>query len=203
MGLAKIKLNSNKPLKLRKFYFTGILVNHDSKKFISKTINFPWSTDDLANAKKWIEITDKADGYGLPEFDETEALATVLGTDTNNNGIRDDYETKIVLSDLPKAIKYNALKAGQAYTAAIKAGSKGMTTKEEATYIAQGLIHSYRCKQQAARDNKGRGWKESYFYNTVDRLQAKFATSNSLSELIGKDADFKFPEDACAALTAF
>lgn len=132
----KINLNSNNSLKLKKFYFGGSVLNHGSKKFIAKSFSLLWSYDDLANTKVWLEITDKTDGYDLPEFDESEALANILGTDTNNNGIRDDYETKIVLSDLPRSLKSHALKAGKIYTTAIKSGHSGISTKEEAIFIA-------------------------------------------------------------------
>lgn len=93
----------------------GKVINFEGVKYVSLKINIIQNVSDLLDDRKWLEISDRTNGYDLPIYDEDEAMATLIGVDNNENGIRDDYETKIVLSELPQAVKDRALAAGKVY----------------------------------------------------------------------------------------
>lgn len=197
-----INLNSQKQAKLRKIYLIGKVINFEDTKYVSLKINILRNVSELLDERKWLEISNRTNGYELPVYDEDEAMATLIGVDYNENGIRDDYETKIVLSELPQEIKDSALAAGKVYTSAMKTGSSEEPVSIELAQLTmQNLIHAYRCKIKSAPENSGRGWKESDFYNTVDRIEAKFLIQSTLIDVAGTDTQYDFPEDPCAAIS--
>lgn len=197
-----INLNSQKQAKLKKIYLIGKVINFEDTKYVSLKINILRNVSDLLDERKWLEISDRTNGYDLPVYDEDEAMATLIGVDNNENGIRDDYETKIVLSELPQDMKDSALAAGKVYTSAMKTGSSEETVSIELAQLTmQNLIHAYRCKIKSAPENSGRGWKESDFYNTVDRIEAKFLIQSTLIDFAGTDTQYDFPEDPCTAIS--
>lgn len=197
-----VNLNSKEQAKLRNIYLIGKVINFEGVKYVSLKINIIQNVSDLLDDRKWLEISDRTNGYDLPIYDEDEAMATLIGVDNNENGIRDDYETKIVLSELPQAVKDRALAAGKVYTSAMQIGSSKETVSiAMARLTMQNLIHAHRCKINSAPENSGRGWKESDFYNTVDRIEAKFLIQSNLVDVAGRDTKYDFPEDPCAAIS--
>src|SRR5699024_10578076 len=97
-------------------YFIGKIVVHDGKYYISRRMNVPLSSASLAREGRWLEFTHPGLIYDIPNADpDAEDVTTLLGVDSNTNGIRDDYEIAIIFSDLPNPVKTAALSAGKAY----------------------------------------------------------------------------------------
>jgi hypothetical protein len=89
-------------------------------------------------------------GFDLPSFDpEHPDHNTIEGVDQNENGIRDDYEIKIVMSDKSIEIKELALKAGKSYQTVLSMkGVINSATQEEATNTLLALTLAELCKRQ-------------------------------------------------------
>lgn len=129
-------------------------------------------------------------------------IQQLLGEDKNNNGVRDDFEELILNSELSERTKQHALQAGKAYSSTMKLSTaKDEITVDQARLTMQLMIHVYRCKIQIAKE-EGQSWRESDFYNEIDRLEVKFIFSSFLDQLAGDDYPYEFPADACLSLTS-
>jgi hypothetical protein len=96
-----------------------------------------------------------------------------------------------VLSDLPADVKENAFNSGKAYGQIVIVGTtEEEVTKQDATNALQSLIYAKQCKRASKALNSGRGWRETDFYNTPDRIEAKFKLQNTLYEFVGDDIEF-------------
>lgn len=199
----EINLDSQKNYNLNKLYSIGSVINFDSNKYIALKMNILTTTTDFQDLGKWFLISDKKNTHAITESSADENINAIMGLDTNNNGIRDDYETTITLSKLPENIKSSALAAGKAYSIAITLGSSDAAiTPLSAKTAIQNLIHAKRCKQITAQKNGGLSWKESDFYNTIDRIEAKFLIQTALSNAAGKNVEYEFSENPCLILSA-
>ncbi|QQD25374.1 hypothetical protein [Venatoribacter cucullus] len=155
----------------------------------------------LQNKRQWLVITDSLNEYQPPSDHDNETADTLYGTDNNNNGIRDDYKQRIIQSELPEHAQKLAFAAGRIYTTTIHVGrSADEISTDLARYTMQNLINVYRCKLITAQQNNGHTWKESWFYNTVDRLEAKFLIQNALSKIAGEETEYQFPDNPCAEI---
>ena len=79
--------------------------------------------------------------------------------------------------------------------------AKDEVTVDQARLTMQLMIHVYRCKIQIAKE-EGKSWRESDFYNEIDRLEAKFVFSSFLDQLAGENYPYNFPADACFSLAS-
>ena len=143
-------------------------------------------------------------GYDLPEYDATSEQATsLLGIDTNQNNIRDDYEIKTIMSALPKKTTLHALKAGEVYGSLMKTREIDYVyTPENAEKIMNSLVLAKACKvEQAKLNGSNNTWRESHFFNTFDRVKAKFELQNRLSEQLTRSRSSISIENACEQLS--
>lgn len=124
----------------------------------------------------------------------------LLGEDVDNNGIRDDYELAIQSSGLPIDVIDTALAAGKAYQALmIQSVDDVQLDKENAKTLIANLVLAKRC-QISKQEIYGEAWQESTFFNSFDRIEAKFKTQAALS-LMMEGEDPSLPTgDACANL---
>src|SRR5690554_2985936 len=129
-------------------------------------------------------------------------IQKLLGEDKSNDGVRDDFEKLILNSELSERAKQHALQAGKAYSSTMKlSAAKDEVTVDQARLTMQLMIHVYRCKIQIAKE-EGQSWRESDFYNEIDRLEVKFIFSSFLDQLAGDDYPYEFPADACLSLAS-
>ena len=136
------------------------------------------------------------------DIPSTDPIQQLLGEDKNNNGVRDDFEELILNSELSERAKQHALQAGKAYSSTMKLSTaKDEVTVDQARLTMQLMIHVYRCKIQIAKE-EGQSWRESDFYNEIDRLEVKFIFSSFLDQLAGDDYPYEFPADACLSLAS-
>jgi len=173
----------------------GHLVKHNGDQFLSLKINMLMDISHLQNKRQWLVITDSLNEYQPPSDHDNETADTLYGTDNNNNGIRDDYKQRIIQSELPEHAQKLAFAAGRIYTTTIHVGrSADEISTDLARYTMQNLINVYRCKLITAQQNNGHTWKESWFYNTVDRLEAKFLIQNALSKTAGEETEYQLEQ---------
>ena len=190
-------MSNPKPFKARKLYLLGLTIESEGNVYVAKRISVPRDETALLNEKKWIHITENETGPELPDYTEEEALATLIGVDNNANNIRDDYETDIILSDLPADVKENALNSGKAYGEIIRvATTETEMTQADARLALQKLIYAKQCKSQSKALNSGRGWRETDFYNTVDRIEAKFKLQKTLYDFVADDSSFELNNES-------
>ena len=182
----KIKYNKYKKFRTRKLYLPGSVIEHDGKYYVSKRINVPWNINSLSKEALWLEFTHPAINYSLPEYDEdSEEFKSLIGTDSNENGIRDDYETTIIMSALPTSTKDYALSAGMIYGSLFSAGiGVNEVSTEQAETILKKLVLAKLCKKQLAIESQGITWSETDYFNTLDRVEAKFKLQAALSDLV-------------------
>lgn len=64
----------------------------------------------------------------------------------------------------------------------------------------QHLIFTEKCRRQYSKED-GVSWRESDYYNDIDRLEASFKSDCYLAEIVGEDKSYIFPKDSCQALT--
>ena len=196
-----ILLKSDNPVKLKKLYLPGHVVKHNGDQFLSLKINMLMDVSHLQNKRQWLVITDTSNEYKPPYDHDNETANTLYGADNNNNGIRDDYEQRVIQSELPETVQRLAFAAGRIYTTTVLVGrSSDEISAELARQTMQNLIHVYRCKLTTAQQFNGNTWQESWFYNTVDRLEAKFLIQNALSKTAGEKTEYQFPDDSCAEI---
>ena len=201
----KVKYNDHAAFVPKKIYFLGRVVSHDGKYYVSLGINVPPSEESLSNPSWWLEFTHPGLTYDLPDYDNTNGdIGTLIGVDSNQNEIRDDYETTIIFSDLPDEVKESALNAGKAYGQLIQSGTNNFDLNESsANNILVKLVLAEQCKREMKRLNSGATWKEASFFNTIDRLEAKVKLENMLAELIETE-ELEVPqENSCYLLSTY
>lgn len=186
-----VRLDNAKKFKIAKLNLIGDVVVQDEKIFVAKCISVSRRPSDLDSKDKWMQIIDSTDGYELPSCKEEDALSILVGVDNNANGIRDDFETDVILSDLPKTVKENALNSGKAYGKIFAVGvTERDITRQDAINAIQLMIYAKQCRRASKAINGGRGWRETDFYNTLDRIEAKFKIQNALHEIVGDEYKF-------------
>jgi len=199
---AKVNITDVNEWKSSQTYILGKAVKHNGKMFFSKSL-WPISVDSLHSHYKWVEFSHPAIGFDLPSFDPQDPKAsTIIGIDTNQNNIRDDYEIKIIMSDKPVAIKVLALKAGEKYqNLMLSSDTIGSMSAEIANNIMNGLILAEQCKRKIDRENTGiRTWKKSEFFNTFDRIKQNRLLQNKLYRIIDENNLTTSIENPCTVL---
>lgn len=74
-------------------------------------------------------------------------------------------------------------------------------THAQAHETMQNLILAYGCQQQTTKlEGYEYSWRESDYYNTIDRLEASFRSDFYISDIAGEDKAYIFPKDFCVAL---
>jgi hypothetical protein len=105
LAWAKVKLNNINEWKSQKVYLLGQSISYNEKTYFAKSLKPIAINSSYANYK-WVEFSHPAMGFDLPSFNpENPEHNSIEGVDQNENGIRDDYEIKIVMSDKPRDIK--------------------------------------------------------------------------------------------------
>lgn len=192
-----INLQSSKPPKKGKLYLLGEVVINNGIQYITRELNILGNLADLQNKKKWIAYQGKP---LTPEPLNDDPIQLLLGEDKNNNGVRDDFEELILSSELSEEAKQHALQAGKAYSSTMKLSTiKDQISIVQAQKTVQLMINAYRCKIEIAR-KEGSSWRESDFYNDIDRLETKFIFSNFLDQLAGEDYPYDFSSNPCSLL---
>lgn len=137
----------------------------------------------------------------LGYHDETERMDKLLGIDSNHNGIRDDYEKAVVSGDLPESVKPYALAAGKVYGKLIKtAADDFQVTPGTAQNVLEKILLASACKREIQQLHKGQAWQESAYFNTLDRIEAKYKLQNRLVKVVSEKM-ISYPESApCNAL---
>src|SRR5690554_3836558 len=134
------------------------------------------------------------------DIPSTAPIQQLLGEDKNNNGVRDDFEELILSSELAERTKQHALQAARAYGHALTLHMTGETISHAQAHQAmQHLIFAEKCRRQYAKED-GVSWRESDYYNDIDRLEASFMSDYYLAEIVGEDKSYVFPKDSCQAL---
>ena len=147
-------------------------------------------------------------GNGLEHFnpDSLEAK-TLLGVDTNNNGIRDDFEMKTLLSSLDENTKQRALDAGYLMGKLMYVGFHNVQlTSQEAYELMSALVSMRQCKSDVRKvDSNSQTWSSVSFYNTKDRLISKIKFQNVIYDYDGvKTGSYNDAiRDSCAKISEF
>lgn len=185
----------------RKLYRPGKVVVHDGLYYLARKFNVPRSDKNLQDSSRWLEFTHPGIVYDLPEPDDSGVGSdTIVGIDSNNNGVRDDYELEVIFSDLEPATVDAALAAGKAYGKLVESGLDSVSVDQAgAQNILNQLIYAEQCKRAIQRAG-GKSWSETSYYNTFDRVEAKFKLQNVLEDLIDTSAIDTNNPDPCSQL---
>ncbi|MBY5992221.1 hypothetical protein [Ferrimonas balearica] len=170
----------------RRWYPLGATVIYEGTPYLARQVT-RHHPDHPAGTKKWIPFDHPALGYDLPVIDETQAQATLLGVDSNDNGIRDDYEVFVVMSYTGKTRDMGLL-AGRSYQLALKAeqGVAASWPESEVVAIVDTLANLIPCKRELRRqDGEFQGFEFKQF-NTVDRFMAHRRSQQILYDLLGE-----------------
>lgn len=199
----KVQIDNISQWQKRKVYRLGKSVKHNGKYYVSTRLMSVNINNKHAD-KKWVEFAHPAMGYDLPKFDTASEQATsLLGIDTNQNNIRDDYEIKTIMIALPKKTTQYALTAGEIYGSLMKTSEINYVyTPENTEKIINSLVLAKACKvEQAKLNGSNNTWRESHFFNTFDRVKAKFELQNRLSEQLIRSRSSISIENACEQLS--
>ncbi|RJY01638.1 hypothetical protein D5R81_19810 [Parashewanella spongiae] len=153
------------------FTYVGVISNDDENSPI--------------NSNKWIEFSHPALGFDIPIFDpNSEEAKSLLGIDSNSNEIRDDFELTIVMSDLNPEVKKMALNSGVIYGEIMNIGFNQLDiSSDRANSLASVFISSRQCKNDLHKvEFYGKSWTETKFFNSKERLIAKFKYQNFIFE---------------------
>lgn len=199
----RIDYNDRRQVRVKTLYPLGTVVSHKGEHYISLKVNAIGIKPRLDDPRRWMKFTHPGLIYDIPDEPiDPDQLATLIGIDSNNNGIRDDYEREILLSDLSAPVKDAALSAGKAY------GALMMTALEEvdvgaveAREIIRNLVIARECRRALAQLHDGAVWEETAFFDTFDRIEAKFVLQNMLAEILQGDLEYPRVEH-CVALSA-
>ena len=192
-----VNVNSTPQPKPGKLYLLGAVVAEGDSRYIAKKLNILHKSSDLQDSEKWIAYSGKPP---LPDTPNDDPIQQLLGEDKNNNGVRDDFEELILSSELAERTKQHALQAARAYGHALTLHMTGETISHAQAHQAmQHLIFAEKCRRQYAKED-GVSWRESDYYNDIDRLEASFMSDYYLAEIVGEDKSYVFPKDSCQAL---
>jgi len=186
-------------------YRIGDVVSHDGRYYISSGMNVSVKHQQFDDERRWVEFTHPGLFYDLPPVpDDSDAVESLGGVDANYNGIRDDYELAIIFSDLPQPVKDSALSAGKAYGELMMVSAEDSDIdRESALEILHKLVLAKACRTKMRELHKGIAWQESTYFNTLERIEAKFKLQNMLGNLLGEDG-YNLPreQEPCLALAA-
>ncbi len=192
-----LQLSSTTPPKPGKLYLLGAVVAEGDSRYIAKKLNILHQPSDLESSEKWVAYSGNSSSPNTPDDDPIQQL---LGEDKNNNGVRDDFEELILNSELSERTKQHALQAARAYGHALTLHMTGETISHAQAHQAmQHLILAYGCQLQISKED-GVSWRESDYYDDIDRLEASFMSDFYLAEVVGEDKSYIFPKDYCQAL---
>lgn len=198
-----IDYNKRSEFQTKTLYRIGDVVSHGGRFYISRSMNTTVKHLRFDDKRRWAEFTHPGLFYDLPPApDDPDAF--LFGFDANHNGIRDDYELATLFSDLPQPVKDSALSAGKAYGALTEvAAEDGDIDRNRALEILHNLVLAKACKTRTRELNQGVAWQESTFFNTLDRIEAKFKLQNMLANQLEPDGyDLAREQEPCVALAA-
>lgn len=200
-----IDYNKRRTFRIKTLYPIGSVVSHGGKHYIARALNVPLSSARLNDQRRWLEFTHPGLNYDLPTVPgDPDEVDSLIGADTNNNGIRDDYEIAIAFSNLPAPVKDAALSAGKAYGDLMEVASEHFeVTRENAASIMHNLVLARACKSQLRALYHGVAWEDTTYFDTLDRIEAKYKLQNMLMAVLSEDGFFRpTPEIAepCNAL---
>lgn len=199
----RIDYNDRRQARIKTLYPIGAVVSHNGKHYISLRVNATGTKLRLDDSRRWMEFTHPGLIYDIPDEPvDPDQLATLIGVDSNNNGIRDDYEREILFSDLPAPVKEAALSAGKVYGALMMTAFEEVEVDEaEAREIIRNLVIARECRRSLAQLHDGAIWEETAYFNTFDRIEAKFVLQNMLADIL--QGNFEYPRvEHCIALSA-
>ncbi|GAA5193616.1 hypothetical protein [Ferrimonas gelatinilytica] len=157
------------------------------------------SPDHPSGSQKWVAFEHPAIGYELPVIDDATANATLLGVDSNQNGIRDDYEVFVVMTYSGQAREVG-LNAGRSYQLTLEANEivAASWSKEKVSTLFDVRVNLISCKHQIKKeDPKYTGFKHKYL-NTLERFMADRRHQDILLDLLGDEYYPNFnDEDPC------
>lgn len=201
----KVDHNNPRAFQPKRLFPIGAVVAHEGRYFISLRMNVAVNSSHLEGGSRWLELTYPELIHDWPPApDDQETVRTLIGIDANNNGIRDDYERAIAFSDLPQLVKDAAFAAGRAYGELIQAAAGDTEVgRQAAEKVLHKLVLAHQCRQLMRELYEGRTWQESLYFNTMDRIEAKFKLQRALAQTMGNDGyDRPREQEPCVALAA-
>lgn len=188
----------------RRLYFLGKVVGHEGQYYVSRGLNVPLNPHSLDRTHRWLEFTHPGLIYDIPDYDDgSDQMDTLVGIDNNHNDVRDDYEETIIFSNLPESMKPYALAAGKAYGGLIESATDDFqVTPDSARTVLEQLMIAEACKREMQELHQGQTWQETSYFNTLDRIEAKYKLQNMLVRVMGGQ-EIPYPENAtCNALSS-
>ncbi len=162
------------------------------------------SPDHPSASQHWVAFEHPAMGYDLPVIDDATAEATLLGVDSNQNGIRDDYEVFVVMT-YSGATREIGLAAGKSYLMTLMANESAVASwsKEKAAKLFDVMVNLISCKYEIRnQDPTFTGFKHKYF-NSLERFMTDRRHQNVLLDVLGEDYQPVFnDEDPCGFATS-
>lgn len=197
-----IEYNKRQEFTNKKLYPIGSVVTHGGRFYISRGMNVAVESDRLDDSRRWLEFSHPGLIHDLPpDPGDPETEQSLIGVDANHNGIRDDYELAILFSDLPQPVKDAALSAGKAYgELMMTARQDAEINREKALSIMHNLVLAKACRTRLQELYNGAYWEETTYFNTLDRIEAKFKLQWMLQAVIGEEG-YNLPRDPAPCVT--
>ncbi|RLV57901.1 hypothetical protein D5018_20075 [Parashewanella curva] len=168
--------------KMDRFYYVGNSVKYHNQYFtLVKPCESLIPRGDSEFHDFWKPFSHPGIGFDIPIFDpDSDEAKSLLGVDTNDNGIRDDFEIKIIMGDLAEPVKHTSLSAGYIYGKLMSSGvSQTQMSGQQANQLMSALVSVKQCKSDLSRQSSfGKSWRSTFFYNTKERHKAKFKFQN-------------------------
>ncbi len=101
-------------------------------------------------------------------------------------------------------MKDAALSAGRVYGALIQtATGDAETDRQAAEEILHKLVLAHQCRLLMRELYEGQAWQESLYFDTMDRIEAKFKLQRGLAQTLGEGGyDRPREQEPCVALAA-
>lgn len=199
----KVDYNKSQYARIYGLYFPGSIVKHENKFYISKRMSLLLDKQWLEADKLWLEFDHPGQYYALPDTPPEGADNSVVGVDSNENGIRDDFEYRVYFGGFQPEVVNVALLAGRAYQDLTLMSVKSSPSAARSSRLLTRLVLAEMCKREMHKRYPRRAWKESQHFNTIDRVLAKYRYMNHLSNNLGAE-QLDMPEgDACVNLQSY
>ncbi|MBY5992222.1 hypothetical protein [Ferrimonas balearica] len=180
-----------------RWYPVGVTVIHKGIPYLARQANRS-RPNHADGSNRWIPFDHPALGYDLPVTDEAQAQATLLGVDSNDNGVRDDYEVRVVMRFAGRTREVALGVADSFHKVLLADAATASQWPQSESYILMGsLIDLMDCQVELRQEEPEFSGLFHIYFNTPERIRVDRQNQEVLGERIGWDTQFPVSDSPC------